>query len=189
MSTDPAREPLSVGMQVRAVDSVPVFSSDPTSGDVGKVIEASPTGYLVRWKSGAETSMQREKLEPVGGLDASPLDSMDLPAPVAAVARRGQLLVRYAGTVVFIAVFAWIWIPSISGNLRHPSLQSAAIAVALVVGLVAFGVRAIRAIPADQQAAEDAKAANTSSRAARSQFMPVLKLERKKKQDDETPSS
>lgn len=162
MSSDPDGE-LSAGTQVRAVGSEPVFSSDPSSGDVGKVLEVAPTGYLVRWKSGAETWMQRENVEPVDGPAASPLVVGGLPVPVPAVARRAQLLVRYAGTVVFLAVFAWIWIPSITGNLRHPSLQSGAVAGGLIVALVAFGVRAIRSIPADVRAAEDARAASTTS--------------------------
>jgi hypothetical protein len=147
MSSDPDPAPFRVGMQVRAVDSEPVFSSDPSTGDVGTVREASPSGYLVRWQSGAETWMQRGQLEAVTGLAPSPFASGELPAPMAVLARRGVLLWRYAGTIVFLALFAWIWIPSITGNLRHPSLVSGLATAGLIVALVAFGVRTIRSIP------------------------------------------
>ena len=163
MSSEPEREPLPVGMQVRAVDSEPVFSSDPSTGDVGKVIEVAPTGGLVRWQSGAETWMQRKHLAPVSRVGPLPLASGELPVPMAALGRRGVLIRRYASTIVFLAVFAWIWSPSIAGDLRHPTLQSGIATAGLIVALVAFGVRAIRSVPADQQAAEDAKAARATS--------------------------
>jgi hypothetical protein len=110
MSSDPREPaPLAVGMQVRAIDSEPVFSSDPSSGDLGEVVEASSASYLVRWKSGAETWMQRANLEPLG-LGASPLTDGALPAPVAATVRGGRYLMRYAALIVFVLLLARSWL-------------------------------------------------------------------------------
>jgi hypothetical protein len=144
MSTDPREPgPLAVGMQVRAIDSEPVFASDPSSGDLGEVVEASSTSYLVRWKSGAETWMQRANLEPLGP-GASPLTDAALPAPVAATMRGGRYLIRYAALIVFVLLLARSWLSSLSDTAAHPSARSVAamalVLVVLVVGVV-FGVR------------------------------------------------
>jgi hypothetical protein len=111
MSTDPREPgPLAVGMQVRAIDSEPVFSSDPSSGDLGEVVEASSSSYLVRWKSGAETWMQRANLEPLGPGDATPLTDAALPVPVAATVRGGRHLMRYAALIAFVLLLARSWL-------------------------------------------------------------------------------
>ena len=134
MQTPAEPRPLAVGMQVRAIDSEPVFASDPTSGDLGEIVEASSASYLVRWQSGAETWMQRAHLEPLAGAPAAPVTTAELPAPVAATVARGRYLVRYGGIILFGLLTARGWIPALADAVSHPTPRGvAAVALVLVV--------------------------------------------------------
>jgi hypothetical protein len=148
MSTDPSADTgeLAVGTQVRAIDSEPVFSSDPTSGDEGEIVEASAGSYLVRWESGSETWMRRANLEPVADLEAESPEAVALPAPVAGPIGRGRYLVRYGGIIVFGLLTARNWIPALGHAVSHPTPRSIVVIV-LAVGVagVAIAVRLSRA--------------------------------------------
>ena len=184
MSTDPSADVslLAVGMQVRAVDSEPVFSSDPKSGDVGEVIEASPPSYLVRWQSTAETWMQRANLESLGGGDPEPAETAEPAKPVPATPSRARYFMRYGGIIVFGLLTARGWIPALKDAVSHPTLRSVIVVALVLGGVVVAIVLARRRAALVRQARADQAAADAASRPSGDEAMAGIENER------ETPS-
>lgn len=152
--------PLRAGERVRSTNAEPMFASDPKAGDVGRVVQTSPSSSLVRWADGTESWAARTTLEPLQIGDAIATEvatggtprATSLPGMPTPPTRPQPRLLRipFALAPLFFVVLTFL--PAFVRLVRHPTpLKVALVALAATAFIVVLTVsrhrNAVKAAP------------------------------------------